>query len=91
MIRSFRRLETQPQRFTAAVFFIDLVHVAWRDMPRTQLPRGEVAPRIGIDATTVPDTEGTLDCAHHGADTLTHIGSTKWMPGAEGVSDPGTP
>lgn len=62
----------QPRRFVAAVFFANLAHVAWRDMSRAQLLRGEMAPHIGIDAMTVFDTKGTLDRAQHGADTLAH-------------------
>lgn len=56
----------QPRRLVAAVFLVDAIHIARRDMACTQLLRSELAPRIDIDAMTVFDAKGTLGCAHHG-------------------------
>ena len=62
----------QPRRFIAGVFFVDLVHVAWRDMSCTQLLRREMAPHIDIDAMAVLDTKRTLGRAHRRAYALAH-------------------
>ncbi|EIM03170.1 hypothetical protein UUC_07401 [Rhodanobacter denitrificans] len=62
----------QPRRFVAIVFFVDLVHLAWRDMSCTQLLRSEMAPHVDIDAMTVLDTKRTLGRAHQDAYALAH-------------------
>ena len=60
----------QPWRPVAVVLLVSFVHIARREISRTQFLRGELTPDIDIDAMAASDTKGTLCRAHHGAQAL---------------------
>lgn len=62
----------QSRRIIAPVFLVNAIHITWRDVTRTQLPQGEMAPHIDINAVGAFYAKGTLSRAHHRTCTLFH-------------------